>query len=131
MKIINDKIKQKERGEVFTPTPLVNEMFDKLPADAFINPNKTFLDNACGNGQFLITVLERKMANGSSHKEALETIYGCEIDEGNVKACRDRLLLGAEDADLVRIVERNIICADSLDEKHDGWKEVGFYWENT
>ena len=116
----------KERGEVFTPTPLVNEMLDKLPPKLFIDATKTFLDNSCGNGQFLASVLERKMANGISHEDALKTIYGVELDSDNAKECRERLLKGHEE--FRAIVENNIICADALDPLHKGWSKVGFYW---
>jgi len=119
----------KQRGEVFTPTPLVNEMLDKLPKEVFTDRSKTFLDNSCGNGQFLSTVLQRKMDNGASHKQALKTIYGVELDPHNAKECRERLLRGSKDMELIKIVENNIICADALDKNHTGWKTVGFYWE--
>ncbi len=118
----------KARGEVFTPTPLVNEMLDKLPPEVFTNKEKTFLDNSCGNGQFLAAVLQRKMANGASHKEALKTIYGVELDYDNAEECRRRLLLGSKNESLKKIVDHNIICADALDEGHQGWSNVGFYW---
>lgn len=119
----------KQRGEVFTPTSLVNEMLDKLPQEVFTDKNKTFLDNSCGNGQFLSAVLERKMENGISHKQALKTIYGVELDFNNAKECRERLLRGSKDIELMKLVEHNIICADALDPNHPGWNEVGFYWE--
>ena len=53
----------KGRGEVFTPTSLVDEMLDKLPSELFKDKSKTFLDNSCGNGQFLFAVLKRKLQN--------------------------------------------------------------------
>lgn len=119
----------KQRGEVFTPTPLANEMLDKLPPELFTDPAKTFLDNSCGNGQFLALILERKMASGITHKEALQTIYGVELDFDNAEECRLRLLKGSKSKELAKIVEHNIICADALDPNHEGWSEVGFYWE--
>ena len=30
----------KQRGEIFTPTPLVNEMLDKLPIEVFTDKSK-------------------------------------------------------------------------------------------
>lgn len=119
----------KQRGEVFTPTKLVNEMLDKLPQYLFEYKTKTFLDNSCGNGQFLDAVLERKMEGGSTHREALETIYGVELDPENAEACRKRLLRGSSDPFLREIVNENIICADALDPKHPGWARVGYMWE--
>jgi type I restriction-modification system DNA methylase subunit len=118
-------------GMVFTPTPLVNEMLDKLPKEVFTNKSKTFLDNSCGNGQFLSAVLERKMSNGISHKEALKTIYGVDIDETNVAECRTRLSLGKETKETIEILNQNIICADALDPNHTGWKKVGYCWNEN
>ena len=119
----------KQRGEVFTPTALVNEMLDKLPKNVFTDKSKTFLDNSCGNGQFLFAVMERKMAKGATHKQALETIYGIELDPKNAEECRERLLMGSRDSELREIVNHNIICADALNPNHKGWNKVGYMWE--
>lgn len=107
-----DKQRVKATGEVFTPTPLVQEILDQLPIEQFTDPNKTFLDPSCGNGQFLGEVLIRKMENGSTFEQALSTIYGVDLMQDNVEECRRRLLCGRED--LRPIVEQNIVCADSL-----------------
>jgi hypothetical protein len=110
--IDRQKARVKATGEVFTPTPLVQEVLDKLPQEQFVDPNKTFLDPACGDGQFLGEVLIRKMENGSTFEQALETVYGVDLMEDNVELCRERLLCGRED--LRHIVEKNIVCADGL-----------------
>lgn len=99
-------------GEVFTPTELVKEMLDNLPSDSFTDPEKTFCDPSCGNGQFLSEVLLRKLQNGIDFETALSTIYGVDIMLDNVKLCQDRLLCGVEE--LRHIVEKNIVCADAL-----------------
>lgn len=102
----------KATGEVFTPTPLVQEVLDQLSQETFTDPNKTFLDPACGDGQFLGEVIIRKIENGSTFEQALSTIYGVDLMQDNVDLCRERLLCGRED--LRHIVERNIVCADGL-----------------
>ena len=107
-----DKLRVKATGEVFTPTPLVQEILDKLPKEQFTDPAKTFLDPSCGDGQFLGEVLIRKMENGSTFEQALSTIYGVDLMEDNVALTQERLLCGRED--LRHIVEQNIVCADSL-----------------
>ena len=48
-----EKNRVKATGEVFTPTPLVQEILDQLPQELFSDPTKTFLDPTCGDGQFL------------------------------------------------------------------------------
>ena len=102
----------KATGEVFTPTPLVEEILDKMDAELFIDSTKTFLDPACGDGQFLASVLYRKLQNDIDFEAALSTIYGVDLMPDNVKLCQDRLLCGRED--LRHIVEKNIVCADGL-----------------
>lgn len=102
----------KATGEVFTPTELVREMLEQIPIDQFVDPTKTFLDNSCGDGQFLGEVLIRKMENGSTFEQALSTIYGVDLMQDNVDECRKRLLCGR--TDLAHIVERNIVCHDAL-----------------
>jgi type I restriction-modification system DNA methylase subunit len=107
-----DQLRVKATGEVFTPTELVREMLERIPIEQFQDPAKTFLDNSCGDGQFLGEVLIRKMENGSTFEQALRTIYGVDLMPDNVDLCRERLLCGQEH--LRHIVERNIVCADAL-----------------
>ena len=110
--IERDRARIKSSGEVFTPTPLVQEMLDQLPIDCFTDHTKTFLDNSAGDGQFLSEVLIRKMEHGATFEQALSTTYGVDLMEDNVALCRDRLLCGQEQ--YRHIVERNIVCADAL-----------------
>ncbi len=105
-------IRIKSTGEVFTPTPTVQRMLARLPAGVFNDPEKTFLDNSCGDGQFLSEVLIRKLEHGSTFEQALSTIYGVDLMPDNVQLCRDRLLCGRED--LRHIVVKNIVCHDAL-----------------
>ena len=110
--IERDRARVKATGEVFTPTPLVQEILDTLDPTLFTDPTKTFLDPTCGDGQFLGEVLIRKMENGIDFETALGTIYGVDLMQDNVELCRERLLCGRED--LRHIVERNIVCHNSL-----------------
>ena len=108
-----DTTRVKATGEVFTPTPLVQEVLDQLPQELFADPDKTFIDPACGDGQFLSEVLIRKLENGIDFATALSTIYGVDLMPDNVKLCQDRLLCGHEE--LRHIVEKNIVEANGLD----------------
>lgn len=110
--IERDKIRTKQTAEVFTPTALVQEILDQLPLDKFTDSTKTFIDNSCGDGQFLGEVLIRKMEHGSAFEQALSTIYGVDLMQDNVDLCRERMLCGKEE--FRHIVEKNIVCADAL-----------------
>jgi type I restriction-modification system DNA methylase subunit len=107
-----EKARIKATGEVFTPTPLVQEILDQLPQELFADATKTFLDPACGDGQFLGEVVIRKLEHSSTLEQALRTTYGVDLMQDNVDLCRERLLCGRED--LRHIVEKNIVCADGL-----------------
>jgi type I restriction-modification system DNA methylase subunit len=108
-----DTLRIKSSGEVFTPTFLVQQILDSLDQSLFTNPVKTFLDPACGDGQFLSEVLIRKLENGIDFETALSTIYGVDLMPDNVKLCQDRLLCGHEE--LRHIVEKNIVEANGLE----------------
>ena len=114
-----EKSRVKATGEVFTPTPLVQEILDQLPAEVFADPAKTFLDPTCGDGQFLGEVLIRKLESlckeeitDTEFEQALSTIYGVDLMQDNVDLCRKRLLCGQEQ--FRHIVEQNVVCADGL-----------------
>ena len=108
--------RQTQLGEVFTPTPLVIDILKKLPpgqVNGVWSEDKTFLDPACGNGQFLAVIAIIKTQLG--HKDPLSTIYGVDIMEDNVLECRQRLLaIAGDNAHNRKVVEKNIVCANSL-----------------
>jgi hypothetical protein len=113
-----DKLRVKQTAEVFTPTELVQEMLDKLEGQdptLFSDPNKTFLDNSCGDGQFLSEVVIRKMErSGCSLEKALRTTYGVELMMDNVRECRKRLAGPNPTQEILDILESNIVCHDAL-----------------
>jgi hypothetical protein len=83
-----------------------------MPDTEFSDPTRTFLDNSCGDGQFLSEVLIRKVQNGIDFETALSAIFGVDMMEDNVNLCRERLLCGRND--LRHIVETNIVCHNAL-----------------
>lgn len=91
-----DRIKQ--TGEVFTPLPLVDEILSKLPQETWEH-DKTFIDPACGDGNFLVRVVAWKIFHGATAKQALETTYGVDLMEDNVSHARSRVLTNAFEAE--------------------------------
>ena len=95
---LNDKLKpsekaKNERGEVFTPLELVNEMLDKLPSEVWVNPKLKWLDPASGIGNFPVMVYLRLMDGlkyfepnpEKRRKHILENmLYMVELDKLNV-----------------------------------------------
>lgn len=120
-KLIKSKERVKEKGEVFTPPELVNEMLDKLPQEMW-SPNETFLDPSCGNANMLVEVVRRKIELGHCPMQALSTTYGIDIMEDNVEEAKQRLIDLTEDCDEAwLIVNKNIQCANSLEVN---WEEI-------
>ena len=113
-----DKLRIKQTAEVFTPTPLVQEMLNKLEQQdptLFSDSNKTFLDNSCGDGQFLSEVVIMKMEkSGCDLVQALSTTYGVDLMIDNIIECRRRLAGPNPSQTIIKIVETNIVCADAL-----------------
>jgi hypothetical protein len=105
-------------AEVFTKTELVIEILDnieKSQPDIFSNRDKTFLDNCCGDGQFLSEVVIRKMErSGCSLEQVLKTTYGVELMQDNVNECRKRLMGPNPTNEIIQIVNKNIVCFDAL-----------------
>jgi len=129
-----------DHGEVLTAEREVNAMLD-LVHHELVRTDSRFLEPACGTGNFLMPVYEKKLAiikkrYGRSQLEferyavvATGSIYGIDILEDNVKLCCERLFAvfnelytalykkKSKDAmrDVVRfILERNILLGDAL-----------------
>lgn len=125
-----------DHGEVFTPAWLVEAMLD-LVKDETERIDSRFLEPACGSGNFLVQVLQRKLAAvelkyGSSHFErrnyallALMCIYGIELLTDNIAECRANLLkvfatylAVAENDDLYLaascVLSQNLVHGDAL-----------------
>jgi type I restriction-modification system DNA methylase subunit len=105
----------KETGEVFTPPELVNEMLDRLPKEVWSDPTKTWLEPACGDGNFLVVILERLQESLKDwqpdatlrHQHIIENmLFGVDLMPDNVMVCIDRLN--------ARHLNHNIVCADGL-----------------
>ena len=102
-KQIKSKQRVADHGEVFTREQEVNAMLDLIEQRP-LQDEATYLEPACGDGNFLIQILKRKLEiveknYRTSQREyefyavlAVCSIYGIELLEDNAKACRKRLL---------------------------------------
>ena len=99
---IKSKDRVKDFGEVFTPDKIVNDMLNLV--DEQIKDldyiTTIFLEPACGDGQFLIRILYRKLLKvlelpvaqrPLALVKALSSIYAVDIQADNVKEARERL----------------------------------------
>lgn len=99
---IRSKQRVVEFGEVLTPPHIVRAMLD-LVKDETERIDSRFLEPACGTGNFLVEVLERKLrvveARYRRHQfdferyaiQAISSLYGIDILEDNAQVCRERL----------------------------------------
>ncbi len=99
---IKSKKRVADHGEVFTSEREVNAMLD-LVKNETERIDSRFLEPACGTGNFLAPILEKKLSVIKSRyaKSQLEferyavtaigSIYGVDILEDNVHSCRERL----------------------------------------
>ena len=125
------KARRKITAEDFTPIPLVDEMLDKLPPEVW-SPEKTFIDNSAGNGNFLVRVLARKLEAGHPPLQALASVYGVELMADNVEEMRGRMLQvllehhpdldDTQKAEAIGILNYNIVCHDALTWDYENWK---------
>src|SRR5262249_41564484 len=103
MSLIKSKTRVADHGEVFTPRWLVEKMLDLVKGETE-RIDSRFLEPACGSGNFLIPVLQRKLAAvevkfGRSDFErrhyallAIMCTYGIELLPDNINECRANML---------------------------------------
>lgn len=134
--LVKSRQRVQDHAEVLTPAWLVDDMLD-LVKDESERIDSRFLEPACGDGNFLVRVLARKLHTvktryGRSEFEmrhqallAVMSIYGIDIQADNAADCRKNLLnlfnafLGLKaGSDLARaaavVLEANIVHGDAL-----------------
>ena len=103
MSLVKSKQRVADHGEVFTPAWMVEAMLDLVKGESE-RIDSRFLEPACGSGNFLVRILQRKLAAvevkfGKSDFEkrqyamlALMCAYGIEILPDNITECRANML---------------------------------------
>ena len=143
MNLIKSKRRVADHGEVFTPPWLVEKMLDLVRGETE-RIDSRFLEPACGSGNFLVPVLQRKLAAveakfGRTDFErrhyallAVMCTYGIELLADNIIECRANMLevfadyLNLDETDEVYlaayyVVSQNLVHGDALTMRtHDG-----------
>lgn len=136
MNLIRSKKRVADHGEVFTPPWLVEKMLDLVKGETE-RIDARFLEPACGSGNFLVPILQRKLAAvelkfGKVDFEkrhyallAVMCAYGIELLPDNIAECRANMLevfadyldLSASD-DLYRaafyVLSLNLVHGDAM-----------------
>jgi len=101
---VKSKHRVTEHGEVFTSEREVNAMLDLVKSETE-RIDSRFLEPACGTGNFLAEILNRKLAVVESRYKksqleweryavlAVSSIYGVDILQDNIGECIERLFL--------------------------------------
>ena len=146
-KQIKSRQRVAQHGEVFTNPREVNAMLDLVRDESF-RLDSRFLEPACGDGNFLIEILRRKLSLLKDIKSPTEwefqsliavgSCYGIELLEDNADACRLRLFTemreqmgkkkctqGYEES-LRYMLRKNIVCGDALTYRTADGKPITF-----
>ena len=143
MSLIKSKKRIADHGEVFTPAWMVEAMLDLVKEESE-RIDSRFLEPACGSGNFLVRVLQRKLAAvelkfGRSEFEkrqyallGLMCTYGIELLPDNIVECRANMLevfaeyLNLDERDdfyqaAFYVLSQNLVHGDALTMlMHDG-----------
>jgi hypothetical protein len=91
----------KALGEVLTPNNIVAEMLSRIPIETVRSLETTWMEPACGNGNFLAAIMQIKAQSAEEYGrdlfdinmiKAVCSIYGIDIDSRNVIEARDRII---------------------------------------
>jgi hypothetical protein len=139
--LIKSKQRVADHGEVFTPDWLVEKMLNLVKGESE-RIDSRFLEPACGSGNFLVPILQRKLAAvelkyGKSDFEkrhyalvGLTCCYGIELLADNIAECRANMLevfaayLKLDEADdlyraAAHVLSLNLIHGDAMTMRGD------------
>jgi type I restriction-modification system DNA methylase subunit len=103
------KQRVKQTGEIFTPIDLCVKMIRSIPVEKLKDPNATFLDNSCGDGNFLVSLVKVLSKYHDKDHVLDNMIYGVDLMPDNVARVKERL--GIKPG---RAAWDHIVCADGL-----------------
>lgn len=155
--IVKSRDRVRAYGEVFTPRHMVDQMLDLVSDDLEEGPgfvDKTFLEPAAGDGNFLVAILHRKLRAiqerlppdlwADESLFALASIYGIELLEDNHGDAQAAMLAEfvdfqmrhdvphGPDTDLMRaasfLIDTNIVRGNTLTGRDWRGEEIQFSW---
>lgn len=154
---VKSRHRVKTYGEVFTPRSMVDRMLDLVREELETGPDfvdKTFLEPAAGDGNFLVAILRRKLqaiekrirAEEWLHESlfALASIYGVEFLEDNHHDAKAIMLAGflsfhqghgtpcGPETDLHQaaefLIDANIVRGNTLTARTPQGRDIQFSW---
>ncbi len=81
--LVKEYTREKLTGQIFTPFYIVDKILDDVGYNSPDILGKKIIDPACGDGRFLIKIVERIVKYSPKEKlvENLQNVYGWDIDE--------------------------------------------------
>ncbi|MBE7701205.1 methylase [Oerskovia sp. Sa1BUA8] len=157
--LVKSRLRVKAHGEVFTPRHMVDQMLDLVRKDLEESPgfvDKTVLEPAAGDGNFLVVVLQRKLHAierrfprerwAEESLFALASIYAIELLEDNHADAQAAMLdvflafhtghtIACDiDTDLAKaarfLIDANVVRGNTLTGLTPSGDEVVFSWWN-
>lgn len=123
--------KGEKTQEFFTPWNIVEKMCKKIPKEDWENPEKVFLEPSFGNGNFILAIIYFRLHAKVNWKITLETLYGVELMEDNVKECKERVLdlldklqIKYDKSTAIEIMDKNLICHDFFTWNFKEWRPM-------
>ena len=117
--------------EFFTPYSIVKKMADKVPDEEWSDSEKTFLEPAAGNGQFVCYIIYRRIISGISPEIAFKTCYATELMEDNVIEMKERCIdllkkmnVDFNESEIRSIMDKNFVQADFFNWDYNNWKPL-------
>ncbi len=81
----------RDKGEVFTPFKIVDQMIALFPDTVWADPEFVIIEPTCGNGQFLVKIIEKRISSGIPIEAAFNTLIGMDISKENINESHLRL----------------------------------------
>ena len=88
----------------------------------WLDISETFIDPACGNGNFLVEILDYRLALGVDPEVVVENLYGIDIMPDNIVECHIRMFNTLKDhghnpQDFEETIKSNVVLSNSLEKK--------------
>ncbi len=125
--LVKQYSREKLTGQIFTPFFIVEKILDDVGFDGSGILGKKIIDPACGDGRFLVKIVERIIRYSPKDKLAgnLRNVYGWDIDASAVRKAIRRLDQLIKPFQIK--VDWNIRVTNSL---HKGLGKTGLFAEN-
>lgn len=125
--------RRKETNEVFTPFEIIENMCIKIDDKDWADPTKIFLEPTFGNGNILLYIIWKRLSCGVMAKTAIETLYGTELMQDNVKEAKERIkellfqvdaIVECTDYELDKLLNEHFVCTDFFDWDFENWQPI-------